>query len=191
MDCSAEDFVLIGKKVSESENPFDRTEEYNRWARKSAYVAYENLSNFVRDRKSFSWSGIREFPLEGLLKHFRFKLDFSPKDFENQFKTAAKELLLDEGTEETLNRFSRFPISMPSDIIGAFNNLPVDERKILLEKFKQNWLSPVNKLQYINLALQSLPDDDEVLENVKEEISFCLSLTKIIWNLKYSKYFCG
>ena len=174
LDCPAEAFETISKQISESENPFERTETYNRWARKSTYIAYENLANLIKDKQSFSWAEIRKFPLEELPKHFRLNLDSSAKNFENQFHEAAKKLLREEGIEETLNRYARFPIAMPQEIIDAFNDLPVEERITLLENFRLNWRSPVNKLHYIALALQSLPDDDEIFESAKEEIAWLL-----------------
>lgn len=169
-DCSDDEFSAKLDEILTIAEPLERVGSYNDWAKTSAQIAYENLVNEVKQKRGFSAEHLSEFPISGLLKHFRLPAKISDeRSFNQEFEDAGENLLKEQGLETVLNRFSRFPRLLPENLVVKISELPVDERKSLIEKFRQNWLSPVGKLHYLLLVVRVLSEEAESINRAREE----------------------
>jgi hypothetical protein len=169
-DCSDDDFLVKLEEILAVNEPLERVGALNDWSKNSAQIAYENLALEIEQKKGFSGQQLSEFPLAGLLNHFRLSAELSDKgSFGQEFTAAGECLLQEQGLETALERSARFPVSIPERLIEELGNLPFEERKSLIEKFRQNWRSPVGKLHYLSLVLRALPEDSESLGRAREE----------------------
>lgn len=189
-DCSDDEFLTKIEEILLIKEPLERVGVYNDWSQNSAQIAYENLAREVKQKKGFSGQQLAEFPIFGLLNHFRLSAEtLDEKSSKQKFENACEKLLQQQGLETALDRFARFPILIPENLVEKFGDLPVEERKVLIEKFRQNWLSPIGKLHYLLLVLRVLPEDAETLEQARKEAGTLLKMKKKILNLRYSNPF--
>ena len=177
LDCSDDELLAKLEEILTIADPLERVGAYNDWTRNSAQLAYENFVREVERQKGFSGQQISEFPLVGLLKHFRLppttaeaSAETSDEDlFNREFAAAGERLLQEQGLENALDRCARFPISIPEKLVEEFGNLPLDEKKSLADKFSKSWRSPVGKLHYLLLVLRALPEDAESINQAHKE----------------------
>lgn len=169
-DCSDEEFLSKIEEILEISEPLETVGAYNEWSKNTVQIAYENLDREVKQRKGFSGQHLSGFPIIGLLNHFRLSAEVSEeRPFNQEFEDACKNLLTEQGLEIALDRFARFPKLMPEILVDELGKLPLEERKSLIKKFRQNWLSPIGKLHYLNLVLCVLPEDEETIGQAREE----------------------
>lgn len=167
-DCSDDEFLAQLEEVLAFDDPVERVSAFNDWAKDSAQIAYENLSREIENRQGFSGQQLSDFPISGLLKHFRLPAQ-TEKIFNQEFISASETLKKEQGLEIALDRFARFPIELPENLFAEFATLPLLERKSSAEKFRQNWRSPVGKFHYLHLVVHSLAEDEESLQQAREE----------------------
>lgn len=169
-DCSDDEFLAKVEELLAIGEPSERAGAYSDWAKNSAQLSYENLIREVETKKGFSGQQLSEFPISGLLKHFRLPAEMlNGKAFYLELSVASENLRKELGLETALDRFARFPTELPENLMEEFASLPTEERKSLIEKLRQNWRSPVGKFHYLLLTLRFLPEDEDSLKLARQE----------------------
>lgn len=179
-DCSDDEFFAKVEEILTIDEPLEIAGFYSDWAKSSAQISYENLIREIKRKKGFSGEQISEFPISGLINHFRlhqtlsehFRLPSEASDakpFYLEMCAASENLQKESDLETALDRYARFPTELPENLVQEFGILPLEERKSLVEKFRQNWRSPVGKFHYLHLILRCLPEDEESLKQARQE----------------------
>ncbi len=175
-DCDETLLNLECRRLASIEDPTERYFALKDVIAGSMEESYLKLERQISRTKSFRWQEVLELPIQGLLKHFRLN---SAKEIETDISQLlhriATQLIVEEGLETAMNKMARFPHNLPTCLIEAINNLAVEERKKMLEKFRLNWYSPLGKLHYFTLILKCLSQDEEALEKGKKEAEYLLN----------------
>ncbi len=175
-DCDESSSMSECRRIAAIEDPTERYFAVKEISDNSIEGAYLKLERQIRRTKSFGWQEISELPIQGLPKHFRLNLtDDNYADIPSYLENIAEQLTAEEGLEKAISKMARFPHKLPVKLIEAFNDLPLNERKELLEKFRLAWRSPLGKLHYFTLVLKCLNQDEEVLERAKKEAEYLLN----------------
>jgi hypothetical protein len=159
-DCDSATFESSVLPIASSENAGERMEQVQVWRKRSTEVYYRELHAKLRRSPDFLWSDLVPPAADGMLSHFRLPTEPTNEiDFPSVWNIASKSLLIDEGLEVALNRLALVPISIPDVIVQKLIDLPLEERTSLIERFANQWTSPVAKLHLADITIRAYPDE--------------------------------
>ncbi|MFI5305367.1 MAG: hypothetical protein ACHQYP_11310, partial [Nitrospiria bacterium] len=154
-DCSNEDLEKAIAEIASTEEIQQRIERTLAWRNSSASVYYEEISQELINHQKIQLSKSLPPSADGMLRHFRFDIDFEPNfSIETSLAAASQKLLSEEGLFETITRLSGLPVPLPSNLGNAIQKLPSEERSRLVKRLVRLTGSPVSKIHFIHILMQ-------------------------------------
>jgi nucleoside phosphorylase/tetratricopeptide (TPR) repeat protein len=151
--------------ISDVQERLHRTHD---WRNRSAEYFYRNLGEQIAVSKRFLWSDLSPHTPSSLLDHFWLRPQFGESiNFNELLLKASDTIITEEGLDAALNRLACLPIRLPRRVVEEYSKRSESEKRALLEKYASEWASPVNRLNLIDLALQSNPNSDDVVQFAK------------------------
>lgn len=163
-DSRDEDFEREVVEVTLIENPRERFERVRDWRDQSAATFYRSLEGRLRVERYFTRSALTSLSAESLLRHYRVERVVAGTDFRTAVAEAADVLLAEEGLVSALQRLACLPVRISDALVEGLKSLGPDRRKELFREFARDWLSPVQKLQLVDLLMRAGDSDPEALE---------------------------
>jgi len=153
LDCSDSDFKILVDEISATDDPLVRLNRVHNWLKESAAVYYKTLEQKLIEVEEFNFDELIPPSGAGLLRHFRIELNVEADGtLATELNGASRLVCEAEGLEEALTRYACLPINLPDALKRAFKNLPLEEKRSLLDKFTRLWGSPISKLHILDLA---------------------------------------
>jgi len=159
-DCDSATFDSSVLPIASSEDAGERMEQVQVWRKRSTEVYYRELHAKLTRSPDFLWSELVPPAAGGMLSHFRLPTQQATEiDFPSVWNDSSKSLLIDEGLEVALSRLALVPIYISDFIIQKLTDLPLEERTSLIERFSNQWTSPVAKLHLADISIRAFPDE--------------------------------
>ena len=154
-DCSNMDLEKAIAEIASTEGIQQRFERTLSWKNSSASVYYEEISQELINHREFQFSKGLPPSADGMLRHLRFDIDFEPdSSFQTSLAAASQKLFSEEGLFETITRLSGLPVPLPSNLIGAIQELPPGEGHRLVKRLVRISGSPVSKIHFIHILIR-------------------------------------
>jgi len=165
-DCSESEFARAVADIVSTRDPRRRMEQAASWRQSSAAVYYESLYDQLSNREPFLATDLLPPRLAGLTRHLRLAPQAEPgESFQSMLATATQQLVHEEGLSATIGRFLGLPVPLPSMLVEAVIELPLEDRRILVKRLLRTGGSPVCKIHLVHL-LSHLNDEPPVFQRL-------------------------
>jgi tetratricopeptide (TPR) repeat protein len=166
-DSRDENFEREVEEVTLVENPRERFERVRDWRDQSAATFYRDLEGRLRAERYFTRSVLASLSAESLLRHYRVERVVAGTDFRTAIAEAADVLLAEEGLVPALQRLACLPVRIPDALVEGLKSQGPERRKELFREFARDWLSPIQKLQLVDLLMRAGDGSQEALETAR------------------------
>jgi hypothetical protein len=178
-DCDQQTFENEIKEIVALESFSERFNRIEERRRQSSAVYYERLPHFLQYEPSPIWSEMLPPSIEGLLRHFRWKVGRSESvSVSESLSQSAEALLKEEGLFETLQRFACLPVRMPDLIVSGLSQLPRKEKLDLLRHCAWRLASPIGSLHLIDLILRVGDGERDFLDLARSVLNWLFNEEK-------------
>ncbi len=165
-DCKQTEFEKQANEIAQESDSIERVTRFYKVRETSIVYYYRNLEDRFRQREIITWQELMPLSAENLAGYFRLPLSTNGKNFSQIWSEAADSLLNEDELPVVISRIASLPIKMPQVVIKRFLQLPDDEKVELLKQLSPVWISPVQLLHLTNLAVRSLPSDNENISKI-------------------------
>ncbi|HQU81687.1 MAG TPA: hypothetical protein PKY59_01090, partial [Pyrinomonadaceae bacterium] len=169
-DCNQTEFEKQANEIAQTSDSIERVTRFYKVRETSMVYYYRNLEDSFRKREIITWQELMPPSAENLAGYFRLPLCTNEKDISQIWSEAADSLLNEEELPVAISRIASLPVKMPEAVIKRFLQLPNNEKVELLKQLSPVWASPVQLLHLTNLAVRSLPSDNESISEIAKEL---------------------
>jgi hypothetical protein len=156
-------------EIAAIDDPRERVDRANSWAKRSAATYYLRLEEVMRARNSFQRHELTGLDAMGLLRHYRLQPSYQAgADFTRVLSASTTSLLSDEGLETTVDRMASLPVRIDDRVAEEIRKLAPERRRALLDGFRGRHPSPLGKLHLVDLTLRTAVDHDELLQQARD-----------------------
>jgi hypothetical protein len=155
-------------EIAAIDDPRERVDRANSWAKRSAATYYLRLEEGMRVRNGFQRHELTGLDAAGLLRHYRLQPSYqTDADFTRVLSASTTSLLSDEGVEAAVDRMASLPVRIDDKIVEEINKLAPESKRAFLDGFRGRHPSPLGKLHFVDLTLRTAADD-EVLPHARD-----------------------
>jgi hypothetical protein len=126
--------------------------------KKSPINFYKSLQKSLENGEQIIDRKFAPLPIDRLLNHLRLPLDPANASFSCLIEKSASILIREEGLSEAFRRLSTIPVLLPQLFIEQFKQLTPAQRNEWHKKSMAELYSPLSKIQYLRLILNSKDD---------------------------------
>jgi tetratricopeptide (TPR) repeat protein len=170
-DCEEETFEKEVKEIASTEDIRARMERADKWRKESAAIFYRNLASKIASGTPLYRSDLLPPSAAGLLRHFRLDLATDDTNFADLVSRSALLLLREEELEEAIKRLINVPMKMPDVLVERLAELEEDDRRKLVEDLLLRCVSPVSRLNLVDLVLRSTAGAEEIIDLARTNLT--------------------
>jgi hypothetical protein len=162
-------------QLADAEKPVERMGELYKHLEKSAAWFYQCFEGRAKDlhagKQPLSIGEMLPADVNCLRRHLR--LDFKPdSNDEPRWRDATEQLLREEGLEESIVRLSCLPIRLPLSVTERLAGLQREEISSLLSRLSSHLQSPLQRFQFLLIALKFGDDRPRLIAQAKKELAW-------------------